>query len=532
MQNPTRMAAALALCLWLSTATSFAQSPGIDEAARSRMAAFARSHSQTLDLSSRTAFRADLLDAAGKQIIMLGETHGMPVNNDLDLALLRWLHHSAGVRVYLSEFGHATAFLINRYFETGDEHLLDVFFGAARGTQIWNREYRDFFVRFRQWNASLPAADRVRFVGVDIEHNPNFAVWALGEWVRESRDAGREVPAAIAGVAERLAAVGTRLESPEASALVSEAPDDFAAHRGEWSRLLGPRLADFEIVTANLGQRNIAYAGKQDGSFNQIRDHAMYETFLKLYPTLGGARCYGRWGSAHIAQTPLGGTRWFASYLNQPDSPVAGKILSIWPFYEKSETLAPSGDGRYRVKSLSEASSVPGLPASAGPVTLVRLGGENLPFASLPFGDRKLGEVMQYAVLIRGATAAHPMEASAMYTPPAPGSPEAAAPVVIKTLPESGRSDVPAGESDLVITFSQPMNAGSYSFVTAAEGVTPPGVGSNPRFDAEGRTCTLRVKLAPGTKYAVWINRGQFQNFLGRNGTPAVPYLLVFETRQ
>ena len=92
MQNPTRMAAAFALRLWLSTATSFAQSPGIDEAARSRMAAFARNHSQTLDLSTPTAFRADLLDTAGKRIIMLGETHGMTVNNDLDLALLRWLH--------------------------------------------------------------------------------------------------------------------------------------------------------------------------------------------------------------------------------------------------------------------------------------------------------------------------------------------------------------------------------------------------------------------------------------------------------
>ena len=253
MQNPTRMAAALALCLWLSTATSFAQSPGIDEAARSRMAAFARSHSQTLDLSSRTAFRADLLDAAGKQIIMLGETHGMPVNNDLDLALLRWLHHSAGVRVYLSEFGHATAFLINRYFETGDEHLLDVFFGAARGTQIWNREYRDFFVRFRQWNASLPAADRVRFVGVDIEHNPNFAVWALGEWVRESRDAGREVPAAIAGVAERRTAAFTvRLTHQPAQAMsFTVQPSARASNRPKPRRWSARRLTTSLHTGAN-----------------------------------------------------------------------------------------------------------------------------------------------------------------------------------------------------------------------------------------------------------------------------------------
>ena len=387
------------------------------------MEAFARGHSQALDLSSPEAFDPNLLDISAAQIFMLGEAHGMPVNNDLDLALLAWLHRAAGVRVYLCEFGHATAFLINRYFATGDEQLLDLFFSAVRGTQIWNREYRDFFVRFRRWNAALPEDDGIRLVGLDIEHNPTFAVWALGEWVRESRAAGREPGVDIAGFATRLAAIGTRIESPEASALAREAPDDFAAHQAAWSSLLGSLLADFEIVTANLRQRNSAYAARQDGNFNQIRDRAMYETFLKLYPTLHGARCYGRWGSAHIAQAPIESTRWIATYLNEPDSPVAGKVLSIWPFYEKSQALSPAGDGRYRVRNVSESLPPPGLSSFAGPVTLVRLAGESSPFAAFPFMGRNLGEVAQYAVVIRGATAAHPLEASAMDVPPMHGSP-------------------------------------------------------------------------------------------------------------
>ena len=513
MKNLIRMAGALALCLWLCPPP-----------------ACAPSNSMPLDLSSPGAFHAELLDVSGKQIIMLGETHGMPVNNDLDLALLQWLHRTAGVRVYLSEFGHATAFLINRYFETGDEQLLDLFFRAASGTAIWNREYRDFFVRFRQWNASLPAADRVRFVGVDIEHNPNFAIWALGEWVRQSA-ASRTAPSEIAGMARRLAAIGTRIESPGASALVRETPPDVARHRAEWSRFLGPRLADFEVVTANLQQRDLAYAGRQNDSFNQIRDRAMYETFLKLYPALGGARCYGRWGSAHIAQTGFGGTRWLASYLNQPGSPVAGKVVSIWPIYVDSQTLVRNGDHRYCVENVSDSPRLPVQFSSAAPVTLVRLDGKGSPLAGLRVGKEKLGEVGQYAVVIRGATPAHPIDASAMDTPSAPDPPEIGAPVVVKTLPASDARDVPAGEFDLSVTFSQPM-AGSYSFVSAEGGKVPPGAGANPRFDAEGRTCTFRVKLAPGTKYAVWLNRGRYQGFAGRSRKPAVPYLLVFETRK
>ena len=521
----------MALCVRLFTAPSCAQSPELFGGARSRMAEYARSHSQVLDLSSPAAFHADLLETAGKQIIMLGETHGMTVSNDLDLALLAWLHRNAGVRVYLGEFGHATAFLVNRYFETGDERLLDMLFDAARGTLMWNREYRDFFVRFRQWNVSLPAAERVRFVGVDIEHNPNLAVWALGEWVRESRAAGREAPAAIAGVAERLAAAGMRIQSPEVSALVREVPGDFTAHQEEWRRLLGQRLADFEIVTANMRERDAAYSGKGNGGFDGIRDRAMYATFLKLYPTLGGVRCYGRWGTSHVAQAPLHGTNWFATYLNQPGSPVAGKVLSIWPFYEQSEILARTNDNRYRVERLSQGTLVRGLDTSATPVMLVRVDGAGSPLAGLPLDNRKIGEIAQYAVLIRGATAVHPMEASAMYAPAAPAPPGAPAPTVVGTVPAMGRKDVPAGETNLGITFSQAMAAGSYSFVSAEEGEVPPGVGLDPSFDAEGRTCTLRVKLAPGKKYAVWINRGRYQNFRGRNGTPAEAYLLVFETR-
>jgi len=394
MQNPTRTAGAFALCLWLFTGLACAPS-GPNRAERSRMEAFVRSHSEPLDLSSPAAFRADLLDTAGKQIILLGESHGMPINNELDLALLQWLHHNAGVRVYLGEVGHAAALLLNRYFETGDERLLDLFFRALRGTPAWNREYRDFLLRFRHWNASLPPSDRVRFVGVDTEHNPNFAIWALGEWVRESIDAGRSTPASIAATVKRFTDIGNRIDAPEATKLLHDAPDHFAAHRTEWSRLLGPRLTDFEIIIENLFQPT---AGN--------RDFAIYETFLKLYPTFARERCYGRWGANHTAQTPLEDKRWFAWYLNQPGSPVSGKVLSIQPFYEKAETLAQTGYGHYRVQSFSNTWFVPGLlAAGGGPVTLVRLEGPDSPFNAMP-----LSGMFQYAVLIRGATASHPMD--------------------------------------------------------------------------------------------------------------------------
>jgi RNA polymerase sigma-70 factor (ECF subfamily) len=41
-----------------------------------------------------------------------------------------------------------------------------------------------------------------------------------------------------------------------------------------------------------------------------------------------------------------------------------------------------------------------------------------------------------------------------------------------------------------------------------------------------------KAKLEPGHTYAFWLNSGQFHNFKDRDGRPAVPYLLIFQTQQ
>jgi hypothetical protein len=38
------------------------------------------------------------------------------------------------------------------------------------------------------------------------------------------------------------------------------------------------------------------------------------------------------------------------------------------------------------------------------------------------------------------------------------------------------------------------------------------------------------VKLEPGKTYVIWLNSQKFRNFKDKDGQPAVPYLLVFET--
>lgn len=103
-------------------------------------------------------------------------------------------------------------------------------------------------------------------------------------------------------------------------------------------------------------------------------------------------------------------------------------------------------------------------------------------------------------------------------------------PVVVKTFPEAGSKDVAPGVVEIKITFSKEMMDGSWSWSTAWENSSPEGV-EKPKYDSDGKTCILKVKLEPGKTYGWWINSEKFHNFKDKQGRAAVPYLLVFKVR-
>jgi len=102
--------------------------------------------------------------------------------------------------------------------------------------------------------------------------------------------------------------------------------------------------------------------------------------------------------------------------------------------------------------------------------------------------------------------------------------------VVVKTVPESGSKNIPPGETEIRVTFSKEMADGSWSWSTAWQNSTPETIGK-PKYDADGKTCVLKVKLEPNKAYGYWLNSEKFRNFKDRGGRASVPYLLVFETK-
>ncbi|NNL64698.1 MAG: RNA polymerase sigma factor, partial [Myxococcales bacterium] len=103
-------------------------------------------------------------------------------------------------------------------------------------------------------------------------------------------------------------------------------------------------------------------------------------------------------------------------------------------------------------------------------------------------------------------------------------------PVVVRTVPMSGDTDVDPALAEIRVTFSKPKSTKDmWSFVYARPAAFPEITG--PIRYVDDRTCVMPVRLAPGTTYGTWLNSRGNDAFRDTAGRPAVPYLLLFETR-
>lgn len=104
-------------------------------------------------------------------------------------------------------------------------------------------------------------------------------------------------------------------------------------------------------------------------------------------------------------------------------------------------------------------------------------------------------------------------------------------PVVIRTVPEAGSRGVDPALAEIRVTFSKPMTDNAWSWTTLSPDSFPKPAGPI-RFDADGRTCVLPVRLEPNRTYAIGINYGgQARNFKDATGQPALPWILSFRTK-
>ncbi len=108
-------------------------------------------------------------------------------------------------------------------------------------------------------------------------------------------------------------------------------------------------------------------------------------------------------------------------------------------------------------------------------------------------------------------------------------------PTVVKTEPENRVTGVDFTVQEIKVTYDRPMETEeSWSWIIHTNlGVYPGYRGSpGPKWENNGKTCVLAVKLSPDTLYAVGVNSYRHTGFRDKTGKTAAPHAWVFKTKK
>jgi len=362
----------------------------------------------------------NLLDSSvkGKEVFLTGESHATSANAELELEFLKYFYYEAGVRYYLQELAPSNAAFLNEYLATGDEEILREVLAPLEGTAGWMNENYEKYRQVYVFNQSLPENEKIKFIGVDLEHQManayRYLDWALSE---------TEAPSEIAPVINKLKVTYQEADLGNRSAdweqlrnMALELQDSIKDNRAVYQNYLGDKTFEFELVVDNTLYGIDYYYGNHKND-REFRERVIYENFIKQYDYLGAGSFYGQFGGYHVIQQD----GHFAGYLNNSvDSPMQGEVLSITYLYKDSSFSIPQGNGTYLVEEKTgyywlhdEFDIFPQYE-----YTLFKLTGQDSPFAqdviwfdkgNAPPPDGVTTDYYQYFVLIRNSPAATPL---------------------------------------------------------------------------------------------------------------------------
>jgi hypothetical protein len=102
-------------------------------------------------------------------------------------------------------------------------------------------------------------------------------------------------------------------------------------------------------------------------------------------------------------------------------------------------------------------------------------------------------------------------------------------PKVVSMTPANGAKDVDPGLKEMRITFDRPMKDGAWAIVGG--GPNFPEITGKLSYDKDLKVLTVPVRLKPGWRYQLWLNRGQYNSFASADGTPLESVAVTFKTR-
>ncbi|MFP4364650.1 MAG: hypothetical protein ACLFR1_12370 [Spirochaetia bacterium] len=372
--------------------------------------ALLRQYAYPIDLENKDLILPEQMTSENR-IFLFGEAHGVAESPQVDLYLLALLHEQAGVRYYLSEQGFSASMLVNEYLDTGDESFLDHLFSQLEGTYSWTRELRRFYIDLRAWNLGLPESERVRFVGVDVEHQHRTA-WRYIAGLLPETPAPAEIGLIVHGIKEYV--TGPMDDGGAQYDLARNTAESIETYSSVWRNWLLEDFFFIDLTVKNLVVRNILYENHDSMDFvdwGNMRDQRIFENFLAVDSRFGQPAFYGRWGAVHVRKYRyLNIDYWAARAHNAGYS-----IYSIESIYNDSVSMRKRP---YREEELDfpENSTTPLENSTTEKITFFHLPTEFQDFYTAPYfidDPEAIGGTLDYfdgILFIQGARPMHPLE--------------------------------------------------------------------------------------------------------------------------
>jgi erythromycin esterase-like protein len=386
----------------------------------SKVINFLKDNYSSIDASDNNDFSTfKLLDSSlkDKEVFFTAENHGAAVNSELELKFIKYLKEKVGIKYCLLELSYSDGEMLNKYLATGDESILEEMYKPLKGTFAWNKQSYSIWGKLYEFNKSLPEGEKIKIIGIDIEHQYANAIRYMNSLIPD-KNPPEEIKDIVSKVSEMYTNINTNQSSDIYGEFSIKLSESIKSNSKVYKEYFGEKLFAFELVNENIIAQVKAY--KDDISFDEIRDAQMYDNFKKIYTRIPKGKFYGQWGLNHAFQKAQNNVNWLASLMNNSDSPVKGKVLSIAYLYDNCDIMTR---GKYGTTKLTSYRSTEKIlePFTKEDITLFKLTGNKSPFQQeviWPFDVKNAGiipregvttDYFQYMILIKNSKATTPL---------------------------------------------------------------------------------------------------------------------------
>ena len=109
--------------------------------------------------------------AKSARVILTGENHFYSKFNSLaEYRFLRMMHENSGVRNFVIELSPTRAYFMERYF-TKEDSVAKMYLMASS-----SKHYMNLFDSIAIWNRALPASEKIKVHGLDVERFYDMSV--------------------------------------------------------------------------------------------------------------------------------------------------------------------------------------------------------------------------------------------------------------------------------------------------------------------------------------------------------------------